>query len=187
MRIFEDYLHSEEEIYKTITKYLYEESFLYNNIKLSEDSNKKSCIIENCNQPAICKGLCNGHYLRSRKNKDLTLPLKNKKSQENCTDCGEKINKWGGFGRCRKHFKARRKDLIKQAFVALFNNQCLICNNSYDLAAYDFHHLNQEDKLDHLSIIIVNNGIKEISKEMSKCVLLCSNCHRILHNKNKTI
>lgn len=49
-------------------------------------------------------------------------------------------------------------------------------------AALDFHHLNPNEK----KFLINNNGVskrskEEIENEIKKCIILCSNCHRIEH------
>lgn len=45
---------------------------------------------------------------------------------------------------------------------------------------YDVHHINPTDKK-HLTY--TTQSFKNIKNELDKCILLCSNCHRIVHNK----
>lgn len=49
-------------------------------------------------------------------------------------------------------------------------------------AALEFHHKNPEDK-DFAIGGNMNRGWEFVKKELYKCILLCSNCHRIQHNK----
>lgn len=61
------------------------------------------------------------------------------------------------------------------------NNCCQLCGES-DISCLDFHHINPSDK--KFSITDGRNyGIREVLDEISKCAILCSNCHRKLHHK----
>lgn len=55
---------------------------------------------------------------------------------------------------------------------------CSVCGYSRCLDALEYHHYNG-DKLRCISRI---NTPESVRKEMKKCVLLCANCHRELHN-----
>lgn len=57
---------------------------------------------------------------------------------------------------------------------------CSNCGFNGHHAALDFHHLGDKDE----SIARMINSaasLKTILKEVSKCVVLCANCHRIEH------
>jgi len=56
----------------------------------------------------------------------------------------------------------------------------LFKDGKFPLAAYDFHHTG--DKVQDPSTIIANGSVSDIAEEISKCVLLCANCHRVLHS-----
>jgi hypothetical protein len=57
---------------------------------------------------------------------------------------------------------------------------CQICGES-DIACLDFHHTG-DDKLECVSEMVKCGRRKErILNEISKCIVLCSNCHRKLH------
>lgn len=59
------------------------------------------------------------------------------------------------------------------------NNVCICCRES-ESCCLEYHHL--FDKKFSLSSKIPKNITKEdLIREMNKCVLLCSNCHRKLH------
>lgn len=64
--------------------------------------------------------------------------------------------------------------------VAAMGGKCRTCGGVFPLAVYDFHHLGDKD---YSPSNLMNNGsIKDIARELSKCVLLCANCHRIEHH-----
>ena len=68
----------------------------------------------------------------------------------------------------------------KQKAVELLGGKCADCNGVFPLVAYDFHHINPEEKDFNPSKSLTMSEDK-MMKELSKCVLLCSNCHRIRH------
>ena len=58
------------------------------------------------------------------------------------------------------------------------------CNNCLENhpACLDFHHINPKEKIDQVYDLVKRGfNYKIIEKEIKKCVLLCSNCHRKLH------
>ena len=78
---------------------------------------------------------------------------------------------------CERALK-RKLELIEYK-----GGKCEKCGYDKNIAAFDFHHINPEDKdfqLDarHLS----NTNIKKLIQESDKCILLCANCHREIHN-----
>jgi hypothetical protein len=46
------------------------------------------CIVDGCGRNAYARGLCNAHYLRSRKGGDMSVPIKNRKGNSTCSVCG---------------------------------------------------------------------------------------------------
>ena len=52
-------------------------------------------------------------------------------------------------------------------------------------AALVFHHLNPDEKETEVGTMISTfRSIEEIEKEMNKCEVICSVCHKILHAEN---
>ena len=84
-----------------------------------------------------------------------------------------------------KIYRRKRNRIInyKREVVNLLGGKCQNCGYSKCLAAFDFHHkeLNKEEDI---SIMLNNNSKEKILKEAEKCILLCANCHRELHNKD---
>lgn len=73
----------------------------------------------------------------------------------------------------------RRKVLL----IESLNGGCKICGYNKNIAALEFHHRDPSQKEDKLDLRILSNRSMEfIMNEVSKCDLLCSNCHRELHN-----
>jgi len=106
--------------------------------------------------------------------------------QSSCRECSN------GIG--RKHYlkykeqylarsKARRKngrDFIREIKE---NVGCYFCEESRS-ACLDFHHEGYEQKCFVVSEILNYNRDKLIN-EIKKCIVVCANCHRIIHSEDK--
>ncbi len=76
--------------------------------------------------------------------------------------------------------KSKRTNRREEA-IKFLGGKCSICNNVFDNCCYDFHHIDPTTKLFGIS---ANKTIakKAYWEEVSKCILLCANCHRSLHH-----
>ena len=83
----------------------------------------------------------------------------------------------------RNYPSVRKRLKMKALWVAEKKSEpCTDCGNTYDPVCMDYHHLDETDK--KWSIAFMVNGDwskKRIQEEIDKCVLLCSNCHRLRH------
>ena len=72
-------------------------------------------------------------------------------------------------------------------YIQSLKHQCSKCGYDKCVEALEFHHINSQDKDSALSRYIkrvFSPALKElIDKEVSKCVVLCANCHREEHSK----
>lgn len=68
----------------------------------------------------------------------------------------------------------------KEKAVAYKGGKCEFCGYNKCLAAMDFHHINPEDKIYDVKVLMTRRW-ELIKEEIDKCILLCSNCHRELH------
>jgi transcriptional regulator with XRE-family HTH domain len=73
----------------------------------------------------------------------------------------------------------RRK--TKQRAVEYKGGECSICSYNKSINALDFHHLDPKEKDFNLSANMSMSWDK-IVKELDKCILVCSNCHREIHD-----
>jgi predicted HNH restriction endonuclease len=65
---------------------------------------------------------------------------------------------------------------VKAKLVEHFGGACTLCGYNKSVAAMDFHHVGQKD------FEISRTGtFEKLLKEAQKCKLVCSNCHRELH------
>ena len=80
----------------------------------------------------------------------------------------------------------KRKKLIRNEWEAYKAKQkCSHCGFSHP-AVIDFHHIIRRNKKSVNKLAAVKNNIPEAIREAeTKCIPLCSNCHRILHWKER--
>lgn len=64
---------------------------------------------------------------------------------------------------------------------------CSKCGYSVCLAALDFHHADPSTKLFSLSAAFRIKSFSSLREEVKKCILLCANCHRELHDAESKI
>ena len=104
-----------------------------------------------------------------------------------CAECAKKKSREHHHNRMQspEYREQRRKQHrdkcrnTKQQIINHYGNKCLDCKTSYPAACYDVHHLDPSTKEFNVS----NNRIfdEKLKEELTKCVLLCANCHRIRH------
>lgn len=71
----------------------------------------------------------------------------------------------------------------KLELIVLKGGKCEKCGYDKNIAALEFHHLDPSIKSFQLDSRHLSNTTKEkILEELEKCILVCSNCHRELHN-----
>lgn len=83
--------------------------------------------------------------------------------------------------KCRVDAVTRRRRKIKKQAVEYLGGKCMDCSladECYDI--YDFHHEGSKDFA--ISQRGHSRSWDRVKKELNKCVLLCSNCHRKRHS-----
>ena len=79
--------------------------------------------------------------------------------------------------------KTQRKKKINA--VNAFGGKCSICGYDKCMGALEFHHLDKKVKENHPAYIVTRWSFKRAKKELEKCILVCANCHREIHFKEK--
>ena len=115
---------------------------------------------------------------------------------KHCNRCNRDLpeNKFGKNGNGTHSIcKECQCERIKQGqretrdYIQSLKHQCSKCGYDKCVEALEFHHINSQDKDSELSCYIkrvFSPALKElIDKEVSKCVVLCANCHREEHSK----
>lgn len=80
--------------------------------------------------------------------------------------------------RCKQRWIDRKLKAINYKGGKCIDCNLQLCNSHY--AVFDFHHLDPTIK-DYEWVKLRLTSWNKIIQELDKCVLLCSNCHRIRH------
>jgi hypothetical protein len=72
----------------------------------------------------------------------------------------------------------------KYAEYKLSLGGCILCGYNKSPAALDFHHLEKDKKGWGIGTMMYGNW-DVLMREIDKCILLCSNCHREIHNREQ--
>ena len=78
-----------------------------------------------------------------------------------------------------RHFRSSRQRL-KEKLVEYKGGKCEICGYNKCINALEFHHLDPSEK----DFGIANGNaiaFEKAKKEVDKCIMVCSNCHREIH------
>ena len=81
------------------------------------------------------------------------------------------------------NYNLQREIKRKIQMIEYKGGKCIKCGYNKNIAALDFHHLESDNK--DFNIAHVGGGLEKMKKELDKCILVCSNCHREIHNPNK--
>ena len=108
----------------------------------------------------------------------------------NCKYCGEtdSENFYGAKKtECKNCFNKRsvkRRQNLKQIAVDHLGGKCQRCGYDNYIGALEFHHKDPSSK----DMTIAGTGKKwdAIKDEVEKCLLLCANCHREVHNEERS-
>jgi len=112
----------------------------------------------------------------------------NNRRQNNCKDC-HKIYVKKHYDNNKAAYKKRAStntpiyiERNKQKIIEYLQQRpCTKCTNK-DVDVLEFHHL--ADKKHNISAMVLSAySWKAIQKEISKCIVLCANCHRKLHKQ----
>ncbi len=118
----------------------------------------------------IKKGINNKNKVCAKCGKTFTIRDQGY-SRRYCYECIPQTPKSG----------AENRKIIKKWALEYKGEKCCICGYNKCIEALDFHHIDPKEKdfiLSDRNLILDWN---EIKKELDKCILVCSNCHREIH------
>ena len=90
----------------------------------------------------------------------------------------------GNYAKRRESLNARRRELKKEWDSFKATLKCAKCGFTHQ-AALDFHHEDPTEKEYNVNRLISDGRFKKAYEEIEKCIVLCANCHRIHHYKEK--
>jgi len=108
---------------------------------------------------------------------------RSKKPPKRCSSCYLKYqgrNKLENRRLAAQRATKKRHDL-KKLFVELKGGICNRCGNVFQACCFDFHHIDPRKKDFIISESYVRQGKVNVFAELDKCILLCKNCHYLLH------
>lgn len=89
-----------------------------------------------------------------------------------------------GYARCSKcasEAVQKRRDKVKMLSVEYKGGKCSICGYDKYIGALEFHHLDSNEKDFGISEKGYTRAWEIVKEELDKCILVCANCHRELH------
>ncbi len=84
----------------------------------------------------------------------------------------------------RKKVKNDKEKIRRRLKQIKAKSRCVLCGEA-DVACLEFHHKDSTIKNGELNSMISKFTYEEIMTELQNCTVLCSNCHRKLHAKEK--
>ena len=82
---------------------------------------------------------------------------------------------------CLYKYQEDRRQPVKKLLLQYKGGKCVVCGYNKCVAALDFHHIDPSQKDFAVGRSLKNMNITKVEKELDKCVILCSNCHREFH------
>ena len=156
-----------------------------------------ACEHPKCTHLLYARGYCKNHYAAKRASGDLPkLPAKTKLPCS-VADC---VKEASAKGRCVQHYRAykiqnnlsvyqdieakrtARNRKNKKEAIVLMGGACVLCGYNKNIACLEFHHKNPDEKEHEPKQILRGRDFQLIMKELSKCLLVCKNCHTEIHH-----
>lgn len=73
----------------------------------------------------------------------------------------------------------------KKMLIDYKGGKCIKCGYNKCASALEFHHLNPNEKEFAFSASGLNRKDSILKEEVDKCILVCANCHREIHEELK--
>lgn len=95
------------------------------------------------------------------------------------------LTEYSENNRCRKcvvEGTKKRRDNVKIKAIKYKGGKCEKCGYDKYNGALEFHHLNPSEKDFSIGQSGYTRSWEKVKKELDKCILICSNCHREIHH-----
>lgn len=129
-------------------------------VEITAGRQNRTCVVEGCQRASHANSLCHGHYKRHLRGTLTDAPLRTIPKRERID-------------------RIEKKQRVKDAVIEVMGGKCMLCGSIYPNDVYDFHHV--FDKELEITRILGRVSPENTALELSKCVLLCANCHRMEH------
>jgi hypothetical protein len=97
----------------------------------------------------------------------------------------KKSNHWRCC-KCASEAVARKRKQLKIDAIKYLGGSCKYCGYSKCVSALEFHHRDPSKKEFGISMKGYTKSWESIRVELDKCDLVCSNCHKEIHENLKT-
>jgi hypothetical protein len=168
---------------------------------------------ESKTQQYFCNNFCRGKVMSRNENFDCIKPkhyfakqnincktckktfTQNKKTQKYCSSLCHRLDIKKTYcelhqchyeKRCKKcNSKAvqSRREKIKLLAFEYKGSKCERCDYDRCLSAMEFHHLDPQGKDFGISDKGYTRSWQKVKEELDKCIMVCANCHREIHEK----
>ena len=71
----------------------------------------------------------------------------------------------------------------KQMVIDAKNVPCARCGEEHPHYVMDLHHINPDEKEGQIGHFIKSGNYHSLQEEIDKCICVCANCHRYIHNE----
>ena len=95
-----------------------------------------------------------------------------------CKEHGKQLEEKLTKSQIVSNFRRRRKEELTQ----ICGGQCNLCGYKKCISALEFHHIEEEKKTYALSKKGTTHNLEKDIAEIQKCILVCANCHREIHD-----
>jgi len=102
-----------------------------------------------------------------------------KKKNEYCKTYFERN---GPCRECGTKYDIERNRILKKKAIEYLGGKCKRCDFVGHFSCYDFHHLVPKTKEMNWGQMRKKSW-NNLLRELNKCILLCGNCHKIIHCK----
>ena len=86
--------------------------------------------------------------------------------------------------KCNVERVQKRRQNLKIMAINYKGNKCQICDYNKCYSALEFHHLDPKEKDFGISAKGYTRSWDKVKEELDKCIMVCANCHRELHDEN---
>lgn len=128
-----------------------------------------------CRENGVCVG-CGCRPARESKTKCQGCANKNNRYKYN--EDGKKLPQFRDYD--NRYSRERWLRIKNQVNEYKLQKGCVVCGYNEHYIALDFDHLPGHDKVNNIAVLCARGNTWEtIKREIDKCEVVCSNCHRI--------
>lgn len=86
-----------------------------------------------------------------------------------------------------KQAVSRRRKKLRDMAIEYKGGKCTLCGYKRCMNALELHHEDASRKEFGVSQEGLTRSWERVKKEIEKCILVCANCHRELHNNLRSL